>query len=59
MIGEPPSEVGAVHEIATWPAPGVAMTPDGAVGLPVGTTTEVSADAGPDPATLLATTENV
>ena len=61
MIGEPPSEAGAVKLIVACALPGVAVTPVGAPGTVAGATgvTVTLVDAALVPTALVAVTEHV
>ena len=59
VIDEPPSLVGAAHEIVARPFPETAVTLVGALGTPNGVTAVDAALAGESPALFVATTVNV
>jgi hypothetical protein len=61
VIGEPPSEAGALHVTVACPLPAVAPTPIGASGTVVlaGVTAVEGSLAGESPTALLATTVKV
>jgi hypothetical protein len=63
VIGEPPSDAGAVHVTVTWALPAVPDTPVGAPGAPggggSGVTALDAADWAPVPTAFFAATLNV
>ena len=59
MIGDPPSLVGAAHEIVARPFPATAVTFVGALGTPAGTTVEDGSLGAESPTLFVATTEKV
>jgi hypothetical protein len=59
VTGEPFVLAGAVHVTVAEPFPAVALTADGAPGVPAGTTGADAADAGPVPTAFFAATVNV
>ena len=59
VTGDPPSLVGAAHEIVAEPLPATAVTPTGALGTVTGVTADDGALAIESPTAFVATTENV